>query len=326
MDRRNAKMSELASILELELLGQDTVIKSLGYSSSFSEYGAKLTYCSDKRFLKKAFNNSSVAGIILKKDLVPNARLFPLPIILSFDPISDFYRLHNYLYLKTAFYKRMEKNEIGNSQIHSSAIIESSVKIGNNVRVGPFSVINKGTILEDDVIIGAGTIIGASGFEAKRIDGKYKFIEHAGGTVIRNGARIGSNSVVARNLFEGFSEIGPYSQVDSMVHISHNVRIGSNCLVCSGANIAGSSQIGDDCFISVGAVVSNGVCIADNSTVNIGAVVVQDTKTDQEVSGFYAIDNQEWLMKTIVDKKNLAKIIKQAKNESKHRKDHSKYL
>ena len=82
-------------------------------------------------------------------------------------PEIYFYRLHEFLYLKTNFYNKYNfASVIGkNCHIDKTAVIERGVIIGDNVTIGALTVIKHGTTIEDNVIIGCNSTIGSEGFQ-----------------------------------------------------------------------------------------------------------------------------------------------------------------
>ena len=77
-------------------------------------------------------------------------------------------------------------------------------------------------------------------------EGNHFKIPQTGTVLIGNDVEIGANSVVDRATI-GKTIIGDMSKLDNLVHIGHNVHIGSGCLITAQVGIAGSAKIGDNC-------------------------------------------------------------------------------
>lgn len=114
-------------------------------------------------------------------------------------------------------------------------------------------------------------VIGADGFG---IDAG-KRVPHIGHVQLGNQVEIGAHTCVDRATL-GATYIGHGTKVDNLVHIAHNVRIGTDCQVVAGAVIGGSAVIGDRVFIGMGALIKNKVRIGDDAVIGMGAVVTKD--------------------------------------------------
>lgn len=131
-----------------------------------------------------------------------------------------------------------------NSNIHPTAIVDGSAKIGEGVAIGPY------TIVENNVEIGAGT----------RIDSNAK---------IGYGARIGKNchifhgaviSEIPQDLkFQGedsIAVVGDQTQIREFATIHRGTKsrqkteVGSNCLLMAYSHVAHDCRIGDNVIIA----------------------------------------------------------------------------
>lgn len=308
MDRREITLNEISDIINAKYEGKNIILNGLIKElNRDSEYESLLTFCGNEQFVKKAMKNTKIKAIITNEKAIKKIDNLSdrLSYIIVENPESSFFYLHNYLYESTNFYNEFDfPRKIGkNCRIHTSAIIEDGVEIGENVTVGANVVIKKGSILEDNVTIKDNSVVGADCLEIKWINNKYEFVKHVGGTKIGKSSYIGSNTIVGRNLFEGFCVIGSETFIDNIVHIAHNNIIGNNNIITTGVFTAGSVTIGNNCFIGVGARISNFVKIGNHVKINIGSVVVENVRNNQIVAGHYAMPNDAWLLKTINDKK-----------------------
>lgn len=145
-----------------------------------------------------------------------------------------------------------------------------------------FHTYNTGTkvhidsIIGEEVTFGCNCTIGGAGFGYHPDEnGHNKRIPHLGDVVIQDYVTI-HNSVNIDRATTGSTVIGKYTAIDSLVHIGHNVQIGSNCLVAAGAVIGGSAQIGNNTFIGCNAFVKQKVKIGNNCTIGAGSVVTKD--------------------------------------------------
>jgi UDP-3-O-[3-hydroxymyristoyl] glucosamine N-acyltransferase len=188
-------------------------------------------------------------------------------------------------------------------EIHTSAIIHSTVKKGKSIFIGPYVVIEedviigenciieafvhikKGTAIGDNVLIKSGAVIGGGGFGfAKQDDGTWKHFPHFGNVIIENDVSIGSNTCIDRGAL-GSTRLKQGCKIDNLVHIAHNVIVGENSMVIADAMIGGSTVIGANTWIAPSASVKNGLTIGNNSTIGLAAVVVKNVPDETTVIG-----------------------------------------
>ena len=175
-------------------------------------------------------------------------------------------------------------NEYKPKGIHPKAIVDSSSNIGNNVTIEAGAVIEAGVTIDDSTIIGANVfigkntkigsncniyqnvviyqdifignkviihgsaVIGCDGYGFVKDEGKHLKIPQTGTVLIGDDVEIGANSVIDRATI-GETIISNMTKIDNLVHIGHNVQIGSGCLITAQVGIAGSAIIGDNCSI-----------------------------------------------------------------------------
>jgi UDP-3-O-[3-hydroxymyristoyl] glucosamine N-acyltransferase len=186
--------------------------------------------------------------------------------------------------------------------IHPSAIVGSSVRLGERVSIQPHAVIEDGSKIGDDTIIGAGSyighettigsgcliyplvtirersrigsrvilhsgaVIGADGFGFEMVDGRQQKIQQLGIVQIDDDVEIGANTTVDRARF-GRTWIQQGVKIDNLVQIAHNVVIGKNTVIAAQTGIAGSVQIGQRVLIGGQAGVIGHIEIGDNTAI-----------------------------------------------------------
>ena len=187
-------------------------------------------------------------------------------------------------------------NEYNAKGIHPKAIVDSSSNIGNNVTIEAGAVIEAGVTINDSTFIGANVfigkntkigsdcniyqnvviyqdifignkviihgsaVIGCDGYGFVKDEGKHLKIPQTGTVLIGDDVEIGANSVIDRATI-GETIISNMTKIDNLVHIGHNVQIGSGCLITAQVGIAGSAIIGDNCSIGGQAGVVPHVCL-----------------------------------------------------------------
>lgn len=153
--------------------------------------------------------------------------------------------------------------------IHSTAIVEPSVQIGNNVVIEPFAVIKGHVTLHDNVTIKSYAYI----------DG-YTTI--GSGTTIWPSVMIGNKSqdlkfkgektyvVIGKNC-----EIREFSTITSSTGEGTTVKVGDNCLIMSCVHIAHNCVLGDNVIMSNNAMLAGHVTVEDYAVIGGGVGVHQ---------------------------------------------------
>lgn len=175
--------------------------------------------------------------------------------------------------------------EYGGVKIGKGTIIEAGVKILSGTVIGCNVVIHAPAFIAHHCFIKSGAVIGGEGYGfIKNGDREWENVPHTGGVFIDSHVFIGSSTCVDKGLFYDTC-IGFNSKIDNLVHVAHDVRIGSNCLVIAGADLGGNLVVGDDTRVSVGANVMNSITLGKNVTVGIGSTVLKSVADGQTVYG-----------------------------------------
>lgn len=152
------------------------------------------------------------------------------------------------------------------AKIYPLVYVEAGVIIGARTVIYPFTTIFEGTEIGSDVVIGPGCAIGGCGFGYDKTETGFRRIPHLGRVVIEDEVEIGANVTIDRAK-QGETRIGKGSKIDNLVHIGHNVRIGSHCIIIAQVGIGGSAQIGDKVTLA------GQVGIKDHTRVGSGSVI-----------------------------------------------------
>jgi len=253
-----------------------------------------LSFIDNQKYIRDCNNNNNVIGIFTTPILSKHFTRTKKAVIECDDPRFVFYSLYNTIaersYIKT-------KTEIDcESSINKSAqISEFNVKIGKRVVIEANVVINPDVEIEDDCRICAGSILGADGYELKRTSKGIVSVSHDGILHIEKNVFIGCNTIIYKGFSYRHTIIGESTKIDSLVYIAHSVNIGKRCFVVGKSMICGSATVGNNVWIGPGSVISNGVIIEDNANISIGAVVIQNVKSNDKVSGNFAINHLKFI-------------------------------
>jgi UDP-3-O-[3-hydroxymyristoyl] glucosamine N-acyltransferase len=175
---------------------------------------------------------------------------------------------------------------VGNNVlIGAHAFIANDVVIGDNCVIGHNTVIEPRTVIGNDVRIGSNCTIGGVGFGfEKNEENLYKRIPHIGNVVIKEKVEIGNNTCIDRAVL-GSTIIESNVKIDNLVHIAHNVQIGENTMVIANSMIAGSTKIGQNVWVAPSTSVLNKLIIEDNATLGLGSVIIRDVSENDTVVG-----------------------------------------
>lgn len=225
--------------------------------------------------------------------------------------------------------------ELPSEQIHSSAIISPTAKIGKNVHIaahvvleenvcigdgvricagafiGENTTINNGTVIHPnvsiyhDVIIGkqciidSGSVIGADGFGLAKDKHRYHKIPHIGRVILKDSVWVGPNCCIDRGTLSD-TIIGEGSKLDNLIHIAHNVQIGENCAIAGQVGIAGSSILEDNVSLAGQVGIIGHLVIGEGSIVAAKSAVFQSLEPGSFVSGVPARNHKDRLRQDVI--------------------------
>lgn len=294
------KASELAKVLGGTLEGADVELSACGGLEEARP--GDLSFCKDPKHVKLVAETKASA-VLLPPDWEHGA---PCAIIRVADP--------NHACMAAA--KLFAPPEpIRAPGVHPTAIIDPSVKLGENVHIGALTVIEKGAeiaanaVIEAQVFIGEGCRVGARTHIYPQVtlrEGTVvgaDCILHCGvrlggdGYGFNNGRRedgsvyiekipqlgiveIGDGVEIGSNTTIdrariGRTYIGPMTKIDNLVQIGHNVKVKGYSGLIAQSGVAGSTEIGYGCLIWAQAGISGHIKIADGVQVGPQAGVPQ---------------------------------------------------
>ena len=217
--------------------------------------------------------------------------------------------------------------EIGaDVSIGAGAVIGAEAHIGGGCVVGPLSLVGWGAslgpnaYLREHVSIGAkvrigarfiaqpGARIGGDGFsfvtpeksgveqvreslgEQDEASGQpWARIASLGGVVIGDEVEIGTNSAIDNGTIRP-TEVGDRTKIDNLVHIAHNVVVGTDNLLCGQVGIAGSTTIGNFCVFAGQVGVSDNLTIGDRVVFGAASKVLSSVRDGKVMLGYPAVE------------------------------------
>lgn len=212
-------------------------------------------------------------------------------------------------------------------EIHQSAVIHATAKIGSDVYIGPHVVIQQGveigngviihpnvviypdakigdrtvlhancsiherTRIGADCVIHSGAVIGSEGFGFVPTTSGWLKMEQSGCTVLEDGVEVGCNSAIDRPAV-GETRIGRYTKIDNLVQIGHGCQIGSGCALAGQSGIAGGVKLGNRVILAGQSGIANQVEIGDGAIASAKAGIHSDVAPGEIVSGTPAIPHK----------------------------------
>lgn len=205
--------------------------------------------------------------------------------------------------------------------IHPTAVVHPSARLGENITVGPFAVVaadvnlSTGTsigahcVISERVSIGedtmlaarvtvhegcrigrnctinAGTILGANGFFFDRFDLGWQRLPSLASVVIGDSVEIGSNCTIDRGTFDD-TVLSNGVKIDNLVQIAHDVQLGERAIVAACSGISGGTKIGSDCKIAGQVGIAGNLTIVPGTQIGGGTVV---TRSIQRPGGYVGV-------------------------------------
>ena len=256
-------------------------------------------------------------------------------------PISMTVLLHNnpykaYAIIANRFYG--EKNHTGH--ISTNAAIASSASIGINCSIGNFVVIEDGvhigdnsvidhnsvikknsvigtnckiasnvtishSIIGNNVIIHPGARIGQDGFGFASDHTGHMKVMQLGIVKIGNHVEIGANTTIDRGSSQD-TIIEDMTQIDNLVQLGHNVKIGTACVIVAQAGVAGSTKIGNFSVLGGQVGVAGHLNIGSGVQIAAQSGVAQDVADKAIMGGSPAVPIRQWHRQNFT----LAKLVK----------------
>ena len=173
-------------------------------------------------------------------------------------------------------------------EIGAGAVIGPEVEVGERSSVGPNVVVKGRVRIGARVRVGPGTVVGADGFGYKLDAGVWNHLEHAGRIVIEDDVDIGANVTIARARTGRETRIGRGTKIDCLVHVAHNVRIGSDCVIAAQTGVAGSVVIGDRVRIAGQVGISDHVRVGNDAVLYARSAVFRSVPDGAHYSGIPA--------------------------------------
>ena len=310
-------LQQLAAALQLEFQGESDLMIT-GLASLKSAVAGDLCFIQHKNYLTD-LAASQCSAVILPQELSDDVT--GKAMLISANPQYSFVQAMEALGLTPGS---------ATGEIHPSAQIASSVRIGSDVSVGALTVIEDnvelgagssigaGVVIENSARVGtqcqiharvtiargvtignrcilhSGAVIGSDGFGLVMHQHQWRKIPQLGSVVIEDDVEIGANTTIDRGALDD-TIIEQGCKLDNQIQIAHNVRIGAHTAIAACVGIAGSATIGRYCKISGAAVVLGHLSVGDDVTITALSLVTKDNRqAGVYSSGTPLMENSQW--------------------------------
>jgi UDP-3-O-[3-hydroxymyristoyl] glucosamine N-acyltransferase len=150
------------------------------------------------------------------------------------------------------------------TQIGAHCVIGAGSWVGDNCRIHPHVTLYANMRVGDRVEIHAGTVIGADGFGYAFGEGRHWKFPQAGIVEIGDDVEVGANATIDRGSLDD-TRISEGVKLDNLVHVGHNVQIGTHTVIAAQTGISGSSVVGRNVIIGGQVGIADHCTLEDNS-------------------------------------------------------------
>lgn len=205
--------------------------------------------------------------------------------------------------------------------IHPTAVIDTTVKLGENVEIGPYSIIGPGVEIGADSIVGPHVVINgptkigtdnhifqfASIGEVpqdKKFHGEESTLEIGDRNHIREFVTINRGTEDGG----GITKIGSDNWLMAYIHIAHDCLVGDNVIFSNGTSLAGHVTVDDYAILGGFTLVHQFCHVGSHAFCGMGSAVSKDVPPYVIINGNPAHPhglNQEGLKRRDLSKESL---------------------
>jgi UDP-3-O-[3-hydroxymyristoyl] glucosamine N-acyltransferase len=308
------KLSEVAQRLGCELRGNGET-EVCGVNSIDEAGPGELTFVANKKYLAK-LPALKAAAVILS----PDAPEVGLPSLRTANPYLAFAQALE------LFYPPYTPPE----EVHPTAVIASSARIGVHASIGPYAVIGEevvigdharifahvviypnvsighrftahagvvvreGTRIGDRVVLQSGVVLGGDGFGYVPLpDGSTYKIPQSGVVVLEDEVEIGVNTTIDRATV-GATVIRRGAKIDNLVMVGHGCEVGEGALLAAQVGLSGSTKL--EAGVRMGGQVgaAGHLTVGKNTMVAAQSGIPRDVPANSVIGGYPAVDILSW--------------------------------
>lgn len=308
------KLGEIAQKLGCRLEGDGTV-EITGVAGIEEAQPGQLTFLDNRKYYPLVKTTQASAILI-----APDGPAVTIAALRTANPYLDFARALE-LFHKPPRYA---------PNVHSTAVISSTAKVGDRAHIGPYCFIDedveigdnvvlhsfvtiyRGTKIGDDffahshcvvredcrignrVLLQNGVVVGTDGFGfARDAQGHWHKILQVGRVVIEDDVEVQANSAIDRGAVSD-TRIGRGTKIDNLVQVGHACTVGEDTILCGQVGLAGTTHIGNKCILAGQSASAGHLTIHDGAILTAQSAVNSDIPAGAIYSGSPGFDNKDW--------------------------------
>lgn len=300
---------EIAHSKQLSFLINNKYIESFKNSKAgFCIVSDKLRALAPKSMVVLTHNNPYKAYAIIANQFYPpdrnsNEEIASTAIISKSAKLGKNCKIGNFVVIEDGV-------KIGdNAFIDHNTVIKRNVEIGSNVRIYSNVMITH-AIIGNNVVIHSGVRIGQDGFGFASDHTGHMKVPQLGKVIIGNFVDIGANTTIDRGSAQD-TIIEDMCQIDNLVQLGHNVKLGKACVIVAQVGIAGSTKLGDFVVLGGQVGVAGHLNIGNQVQVAAQSGIAQDIEDKKIMGGSPAVPIRQWHKQNFM----LNKLIKREKED-----------
>ncbi|WP_427161677.1 UDP-3-O-(3-hydroxymyristoyl)glucosamine N-acyltransferase [Aliinostoc sp. HNIBRCY26] len=185
--------------------------------------------------------------------------------------------------------------EIGNGVIiHPNVVIYPDVRIGDRTILHANCTIEERSQIGADCIIHSGAVIGGEGFGFVPTRTGWVKMKQSGYVVLEDRVDIGCNTTIDRPAV-GETRIGSDTKIDNLVQVGHGCQIGKGCAIAAQTGMAGGVTLGNRVILAGQVGVANEAKIGDGAIASAQTGIAHDVKPGEIVSASPAVPHKTYL-------------------------------
>jgi UDP-3-O-[3-hydroxymyristoyl] glucosamine N-acyltransferase len=300
-------------------------VKISGVATIDTAKSDEITFLTNIKYADNLKNSNALACITSANllDKAPDG----MPVIISDNPHYSYALIARYMYKDESSYSICVGQELvsptakigKNSRIETGAVLGDNVTVGDNCFIGTGAVVCRGVhigdncniysnvtishaIIGNNVTIYSGAVIGKEGFGFATHHGQHIRVPQLGSVVIGDNVSIGGNSTVDRGSCCD-TLIGDYCQIDNLVQIAHNVKMGRGCVIAAQAGVAGSTKLGDYVVLGGQVGVAGHLNIGTGVQIAAQSGLTKDASSGKKLGGTPAVSLAQYHRQAITLRK-----------------------
>jgi UDP-3-O-[3-hydroxymyristoyl] glucosamine N-acyltransferase len=308
------KLGEIAEKLGCRLEG-DSNLEISGVAGIEEAQPGQLTFLDNRKYFPLAKTTQASAILI-----APDGPAITVAALCTSNPYLDFARALELFHHPPRYAPN----------VHSTAIISSSAKIGDRAHIGPYCFIDedveignnavlhsfvtiyRGAKIGNDffahshcavrencrignrVLLQNGVVVGTDGFGfARDAQGHWHKILQVGKVIVEDDVEIQANSAVDRGAVSD-TRIGRGTKIDNLVQVGHACTVGEDTILCGQVGLAGTTHIGNKCILAGQSASAGHLTIHDGAILTAQSAVNSDIPAGAVYSGSPGFDNKDW--------------------------------